>query len=243
MLEIRNLVYSYNNLKPILSIENLEFKHGEKVAIIGKSGSGKSTLLNCLGLISRADKGQILLGGQDVGSFRGLELRALSGKIGIIFQNHNLVSRLSVKQNIIIGAFGNYSFLRNLIGIYPKELLARVTLMIDEIGLSSDKKDPRVDRQLSGGEMQRVAIARLLIQSPEIILADEPTASLDQSNSEMIMNLLVGNSNDRIFIFTTHNVELAKKHATRIIGLKQGEILFDTKNEILNDIKVNELYK
>jgi phosphonate transport system ATP-binding protein len=241
MLEIKKITVSYGKDTPLNSA-SAKFEKGEVVAIIGKSGSGKSTLLNCLGLIAKPAQGQIFLNEMQIDKLTIDELRKTKRKIGIIFQHHNLISRLTVEQNIIIGTFGKFSFLRNILGIYPKQIFAEIKEIMNQVGLDYDLKNRRVDRQLSGGEMQRVAIARVLMQTPDIVLADEPTASLDQYNSEKIMELLIALNKGKTLIFNTHSVELAKKYASRIIGLNNGSIIYDKPTDLLSLSELEKIY-
>ena len=215
-VEIRDLYKSYEDGKiKALNGINLTIAEGEFVSIIGPSGSGKSTLLNMLGALDVADSGSITVAGQDLNSNKKLnEFRAQ--KIGFIFQLHNLIPNVSVRENIEIPMYTQ--------GMTSKDMKNRALKLLDDVGLK-DKAD-MLPNKLSGGERQRVAIARALANEPSIILADEPTGSLDSKTSTKILRQLIDLHKDKnvTLIIVTHDMDVARL-ANRVIEVLDGEII------------------
>ncbi len=215
-VEIKDLYKSYEDGKiKALNGINLTIAEGEFVSIIGPSGSGKSTLLNMLGALDVADSGSITVAGQDLNSGKKLnEFRAQ--KIGFIFQLHNLIPNVSVRENIEIPMYTQ--------GLSSKDMKNRALKLLDDVGLK-DKAD-MLPNKLSGGERQRVAIARALANEPSIILADEPTGSLDSKTSTKILRQLIDLHKDKnvTLIIVTHDMDVARL-ADRVIEVLDGEII------------------
>ena len=216
IVEISNVYKSYENgrIKALNGID-LNIKEGEFVSIIGPSGSGKSTLLNMLGALDVPDSGKITVAGHDLSSSKKLnEFRAQ--KIGFIFQLHNLIPNISVCENIEIPMYTQK--------MSSKEMKSKALKLLDSVGLS-DKADI-MPNKLSGGERQRVAIARALANDPSIILADEPTGSLDSKTSKRILSQLIDLHRDKnvTLIIVTHDMDVARL-ADRIIEVLDGEIV------------------
>ena len=224
-VEIRNLYKSYENgrIKALNGI-NLTIKDGEFVSIIGPSGSGKSTLLNMLGALDVPDSGTINVAGRDLSSSKKLnEFR--SDEIGFIFQLHNLIPNISVVENIEIPMFTQ--------GISSSEMRTRALKLLDDVGLKD--KAGILPNKLSGGERQRVAIARALANEPSIILADEPTGSLDSKTSSRILKQLIDlHESKRVtLIIVTHDMDVAKL-ADRVIEVLDGEIISAGDDSLIN---------
>lgn len=216
MIQVENLQKSYKK-QTVLDISTLEIKEAEFVAIVGASGSGKSTLLNLLSGLDKPTKGNILISGQSIAKFSDRKLSQFRGrKIGFIFQFFYLQPFLTVCQNIEAAAFPGR--LKNTERIKRAESLARVVGLGDKIN--------SFPRQLSGGQIQRVAIARSLINSPEILFADEPTGNLDSENSNQVIDLLqaIQKQTGMTLVVVTHNEQIAAR-ADRIIRLKDGKII------------------
>ncbi|MBE6500801.1 MAG: ABC transporter ATP-binding protein [Methanobrevibacter thaueri] len=228
-VEIKELYKSYENGKiKALNGINLKIENGEFVSIIGPSGSGKSTLLNMLGALDIPDSGNINVAGQDLKSSKKLnEFRA--EKIGFIFQLHNLIPNISVVENIEIPMYTQ--------GLSSKEMRNRALKLLDDVGLSDKAKI--LPNKLSGGERQRVAIARALANEPSIILADEPTGSLDSKTSNKILKLLINLHEDKnvTLIIVTHDMDVAKL-ADRVIEVLDGEIISAGDDSLINS-KIN----
>ena len=198
---------------------NLSFRKNEFVAILGPSGSGKTTLLNIIGGLDRYDSGDLIINGKSTKKFKATEWDSYRNNcVGFIFQSYNLISHISVLENVEMAL--------TLSGYKRKNKREKALEALDKVGLK-DHAHKRPN-QLSGGQMQRVAIARSLVNNPDIILADEPTGALDSTTSVQIMNLIKEIAKDKLVIMVTHNPELAKNYASRIIEFKDGEILSDS---------------
>lgn len=222
MLELKNINKSYktgNFVQHALKNVNLSFRKNEFVAILGPSGSGKTTLLNIIGGLDRYDSGDLIINGKSTKKFKATEWDSYRNNcVGFIFQSYNLISHISVLENVEMAL--------TLSGYKRKNKKEKALEALEKVGLKDHAyKKPN---QLSGGQMQRVAIARSLVNDPDIILADEPTGALDSATSVQIMNLIKEIAKDKLVIMVTHNPELAKDYANRIIEFKDGEILSDS---------------
>jgi phosphonate transport system ATP-binding protein len=226
-LVIRNLVKEYVPGKPVLRGINLTIAAQGITAIIGPSGTGKSTLLRCINRLVEPTQGEIRLNGEDLVPLKGRALCLARRRIGMVFQEYNLVERLSVMENVLSGRLGYVSFWRAWLRRYAEEDIARAFELLEAVGLP-EQATRRADA-LSGGQRQRVGIARALMQRPELLLADEPTSSLDPRTAIEIMDLMTGLSTSaRIpLVVNIHNVDLARRFAQRVIGMAGGEIVFD----------------
>ena len=223
MLELKNINKSYKTgdfVQHALNDVSLKFRKCEFVAILGSSGSGKTTLLNVLGGLDRYDSGDLIINNKSTKKFKSVEWDYYRNNcVGFIFQSYNLISHISVLENVEMALI--------LSGYKKKDRKVKALEALDKVGLKDHAhKKPN---QLSGGQMQRVAIARALVNDPEIILADEPTGALDSVTSVQIMDLIKEISKDKLVIMVTHNRELAEDYATRVIELKDGKILSDSK--------------
>lgn len=223
MLEIKNLTKKYeigSFKQTALNNLSLTFKDNEFVAILGPSGSGKTTLLNMVGGLDRYDSGDILIDGKSTKDFSNHAWDAYRNHaVGFVFQNYNLITHTSVLFNVEVGM--------TLSGVSASERRKRALEVLEKVGLKDHvHKKPN---QLSGGQMQRVAIARALVNDPKIILADEPTGAIDSETSAQIMNLIKEISKDKLVILVTHDEEVAKTYASRIVSLRDGEILDDSR--------------
>jgi phosphonate transport system ATP-binding protein len=200
---------------------------GQFVVLIGPSGAGKSTLLRCLNGLVNPTAGEVLIDGESVTRARGGELRRLRAKIGFVFQQFNLVKRLSVLDNVLIGRLAHVPQIPSLVGWFPSRDRAVVEAVLARVRLG-ELTGRRIDR-LSGGQQQRVAIARALVQEPRVILADEPMASLDPALARTVMDLLSQiNREDRITVLTSlHVMDLALAYGQRVIGLREGRVVYD----------------
>ncbi|MCI8777646.1 MAG: ABC transporter ATP-binding protein/permease [Bacilli bacterium] len=232
MLQIKNVKKSYTTgdfTQHALKGVSLDFRKNEFVAILGPSGSGKTTLLNIIGGLDRYDAGDLIINNKSTKKFKDTEWDAYRNNcIGFIFQSYNLISHISVLENVEMGM--------TLSGVSLSKRKKKALEVLDRVGLREHAhKKPN---QLSGGQMQRVAIARALANDPDIILADEPTGALDSKTSVQIMELITEIAKDKLVIMVTHNPDLAKEYATRIIELKDGELISDS-----NPIKDEEKSK
>ena len=253
ILEIKDLHKTYGDKTRVLRGINLQIEQGEFVCIIGLSGAGKSTLLRCVNRLIEASSGAILVpralseisadGAQvDVLRLNAEELRLLRRKVGMVFQQFNIVKRLLVIENVLSGGLGYQPGLRSVLRIFSREEKRQALTNLDRVGLL-DHAYKRAD-QLSGGEQQRVAIARTLMQQPAIILADEPVASLDPRLSRVVLDILkrVCREDAITALVSLHALELTREYADHIIGLKQGQIFFDGRPRDLTDAIVDSVY-
>ena len=235
-LRIKNLKKKFKDTVAINGI-NLEIEEGKITGIIGRSGSGKSTLLRMINRLVEPTEGTIEFNDKIITDIKGKALRKWRSECAMIFQQFNLVDRLDVLTNVLIGSLGrNYSFL-NLFGYFSKEEKINALRNLNRFELT--EKSLQRSGTLSGGQQQRVAIARALMQKPKILLADEPISSLDPKNSKRVMDdMLKINREDGITIICNlHSLEIAKKYCDRLIGLSEGEVVFDGKpNELTADI-------
>jgi phosphonate transport system ATP-binding protein len=241
-LIIRNLRKEYRAGEAVLRDVSLEIAGRGLTAIIGPSGTGKSTLVRCINRLVEPTAGQILFRGQDLVQLTAPELRAARRRIGMVFQEYNLVERLSVIENVLCGRLGYVAAWRAWLRKFPAADIERAFSLLDAVGLS-DFAYQRAD-QLSGGQRQRVGIARALMQEPDLILADEPTSSLDPKTSVEIMELIARRAGERDIpvIVNMHNVELARRFADRIVGLSKGQVVFDGPPGALNDSHLLQIY-
>ncbi|MBT9147265.1 MAG: Phosphate-import ATP-binding protein PhnC [Syntrophomonadaceae bacterium] len=235
MLKLKEVSKIYGEGIRALDEVDIEIKEGEFVVILGPSGAGKSTLLRCINRIIEPTRGKIFLNGKEVTSLRGHALLKMRQDIGMIFQQFNLVKRLTVLNNVLCGRLGGVSTLRSIFYSFSKEDIQLALECLERVGLK-EYAAKRADT-LSGGEQQRVAIARALAQRPKVILADEPMASLDPRTAKVIMDLLkkINREEKIIVIVNLHVVELAKEYADRIIGLAKGKVVFDGNPSLLDE--------
>jgi phosphonate transport system ATP-binding protein len=230
----------------ISSIREITFDviEGEQVAVLGPSGAGKTTLFRLLNATLRATTGILSFAGERVDRMSGRELRAMRRRIGTIYQQHHLVPSLSVLQNTLCGKLGKWSLphtIRNAFYPHGKEI-EQAMIALEMVGLT-DKHRARAD-ELSGGQQQRLAIARVLMQDPDVILADEPFASLDPALTESVAALLLSRAQDRkrTLIVTLHDVEMALRFFPRVIALREGRIAFDMTPDQVSREVLDELY-
>ena len=241
-LSIKKLSKSYGAGEPVLKDLNLEVAGSGITAIIGSSGAGKSTLLRCINRLIEPDSGTVLLNGTDLTELKGAALRQARRSIGMIFQSFNLLDRLTVMENVLAGRLGYVNFWQAASRRYPQADINRAHELLELVGMQ-DFVNQRASR-LSGGQRQRVGVVRALMQEPSIILADEPTASLDPRTSEQIMELLrdISNRLGLPVIINIHNVDQARTYTDRIVGLRYGRIIFDGLPAELDESALDAIY-
>ena len=241
-LVLRGLTKEYRKGLPVLNGIDLVLPGSGLTAIIGPSGTGKSTLIRCINRLVQPTSGEILFHGQDLAKLSGRPLRNARRRIGMVFQEYNLVERLTVMENLLCGRLGYVSAWRAWLRKFPPEDIARAFDLLDAVGLP-DFATRRADA-LSGGQRQRVGIARAIMQEPEIILADEPTSSLDPKTSVEIMEILGKFAAERGIpvIVNIHNVELARRFAARIVGMSGGLVVYDGLPQQLTDAHLKQIY-
>lgn len=242
MIEFNHVSKVYPEGTKGLDDVSLQIKDGEFVCIIGLSGAGKSTLLRTINKMHDISSGVLTVNGVNVSECEGKSLRELRRSIGMIFQSFNLVSRVSVYKNVLSGRIGYHNFWEVLFGIYSKRDKMLALKNLELMGIL-DKAYDRADK-LSGGQQQRVALARALTQEPKIILADEPTASLDPLTSMQVMDDFkkINEEFGITIIANMHHVDLSKKYATRILGIRKGKVVFDGKPSELTDEALKTIY-
>ena len=227
MIDFQDVSKVYPNGTRGLNHINLQIEQGEFLAIIGLSGAGKSTLIRTINRMIDITEGHLIVDDVDVMSLKGADMRRFRRKIGMIFQSFNLVSRSTVIKNVMMSDVPDMPWYKTLFGIYSKEQKIRALEALDKVNIL-DKAFSRCD-ELSGGQMQRVALARTLNQNPSIILADEPVASLDPIIADVVMSDFARINRDLniSILINIHHVDLALKYATRVIGIRAGEIVYD----------------
>ncbi|MDQ2913733.1 MAG: phosphonate ABC transporter ATP-binding protein [Chloroflexota bacterium] len=239
---MRDLVKVYPRGARALDGISLDIKKGEFVVLIGLSGSGKSTLLRCINGLVAPTSGHVIFGGADVTLAKGRELRHIRRRIGMIFQQFNLVKRSSVFANVLAGRLGYRSTWRTIVSRPSREDVGLAFENLERVGIL-EKAYARADA-LSGGQQQRVGIARALMQQPELMLADEPVASLDPATSHSVMKYLEEiNKNDGITVICSlHFLSLARRYGTRVVALKGGKVAFDGKPGDIDEQRFKEIY-
>ncbi len=242
LLELKNVTKDYQGTVPALDDVSFSVDEGEFVSIIGSSGAGKTTLLRCINRMVEMTSGEISFGGVVVSRLGKKDLREVRTKIGMIFQHFNLVDRMSVIENVLHGRLGYKSTLAGVIGRYTREEKWQALRIIQMLGLDQQVYQ-RCD-SLSGGQKQRVGIARALMQSPKLILCDEPIASLDPASAKTIMDHLRSISKDIgiTLVVNLHQVDVALKYSDRIIGLNRGAVVFDGPPGELTSQRSAEIY-
>jgi len=242
MLQIRNLTKIYEG--GVLALDGVSFdvQDGEFLAVIGLSGSGKSTLLRCINRLIDPTSGQIIWKGEDITTANQEELRRIRRKIGMIFQHFNLVHRSSVLTNVLSGRLGYVNPVWSLINRFSKTDNEKAYKQMSRVGIV-DKGRQRAD-ELSGGQQQRVGIARAMMQDPEIILADEPVASLDPVLAHSIMQYLeqINQEDGVMIICSLHFLDLVHRYADRVVALNEGKVVFQGLPKEIDDAKFKEIY-
>jgi phosphonate transport system ATP-binding protein len=239
-IELNQITKTYER-KIALSSLSFRIKTGEKIALIGPSGAGKTTLLNILASIVSPDRGSIHLDSVPLSDFADQKIRAK--KIGVIRQQFDLVGQLPVIHNVLAGRLADWGVVKSILSLLIPQDKEIALDALERVGLS--EKIYERTANLSGGEQQRVALARLLVQKPKIILADEPVASLDPARAEDILELLttIAREEGQTLIASLHSVEYAKKYFDRIIALKAGEVYFDLPADSVTEVDLTSLYK
>ncbi len=242
MIEVSNLSKVFPDGTKALSDVNVSVPDGDFIAVIGLSGAGKSTFLRCLNRLVEPSAGSITVGSRDVARLRGRQLQHYRRTVGFIFQQFNLVQRLSVLDNVLSGRLGYHPTWRGLLALYTEVDRELAMSAIREVGLSG-KEDARVD-QLSGGQQQRVAIARAMAQEPQLILADEPMASLDPRLSDVILGILRNYNETKgvTVLVNIHVLDLAKRYAKRVLAFNKGKLVFDGPVSSLDDDLETRIY-
>ncbi len=243
MIQFKNVGKTYPNGVEALKNVSLEIKQGEFVAVIGLSGAGKSTLVKLVNKMHEVTSGELIVNDIVVGaSLKGKELRRFRRKIGMVFQSFNLIGRTTVIKNVLAARVADMSLLQSFLGLYTKEDRLIALEALDKVGIL-EKAYMRAD-QLSGGQQQRVALARTIAQNPDIILADEPVASLDPITANQVMKDFerINKELNITVVANMHHVDMALKYARRVIGIRGGEIIFDGPSSQVNEALLKDIY-
>ena len=243
ILEVRGLKKTYRSAEGP-AVEDISFSvaEGETIGIIGPSGAGKSTLLRCINRLVIPSEGHVFIEGEEITGASTAKVRSLRRRVGMVFQHHNLVARLTVMQNVMHGRLGYMSTLDGVLGRYTEEDKHRALGILEQTGLS-DLLYHRAG-ELSGGQRQRVGIVRALMQEPSLLLCDEPIASLDPASAQVVMELICDVSRKRNIacIVNLHQVEVACKYMDRIIGMYKGKIVYDGPASLLTEAIIEKIY-
>jgi phosphonate transport system ATP-binding protein len=242
MLQLDHLTKVFPNGTRAVDDISVEVADGEFVVVIGLSGSGKSTLMRCINRLVEPTAGRVLLNGADITAASPAELRHHRRRIGMIFQQFNLIRRADVLTNVLTGSLGTTSTLRSMIGRWPASATRAAMENLERVGIA-DKAHQRADT-LSGGQQQRVAIARALMQRPRLLLADEPVASLDPATSHSVMKYLeqINREDGITVICNLHFLSLARRYAGRVLALKAGQLVLDCGPREIDAERFRQIY-
>ncbi len=243
MIEFTNVDKVYPGGYKALSNINLTIEDGEFVAIIGRSGAGKSTFIRTINKMHDISQGQLKVNGVDVSQLKGRELRAFRRNIGMIFQHFNLVDRISALNNVLTSFVPDLNPAQIIFGLYTEEMKLRSLEALDSVDIL-DKTFTRTD-QLSGGQKQRVALARTIVQHPQIILADEPIASLDPVTAKQVMTYFkdLNKKQNMTILLNIHDVEMGLAYASKVLGIKDGQVVFYDDPQKVTPQVLNEIYE
>lgn len=243
-IEVNDVHKSFGDLHVLRGIE-LAIPRGECVILLGANGSGKSTLIRCLNGLARPDAGSVRINGEALTGAGLRRLRRLRRQIGVVFQHFNLVPNVSALQNVLYGALGQQrgGLLRTLPAFAPNQLREQAMACLDRVGMADYAASDC--RNLSGGQQQRVAIARTLLQNPEVLIADEPVASLDPRAGRAVMDLLIEIVRERgmTVLCSLHQLELASEYGDRVVGMKAGRVELDGARQAIGRASMTGLYE
>lgn len=241
LLSVQNVTRIFGQAK---AVDNacFEIERPMMIGIIGASGAGKSTLLRMINRLTDASSGQMLFEGRDILTLKGGEKRAWQSQCAMIFQQFNLVPRIDVVSNVLHGLLNRRGMAATVFNLWPREDISRAVSILDRLGIA--EQAAKRAEALSGGQQQRVAIARALMQDPKIILADEPIASLDPMNAQIVMRALrqIHEEDGRSVIANLHTLDTARRYCDRVIGMRQGRIVFDGPPALLTPAAARDIY-
>ena len=241
MLNVKNVTRVFGQKR---AVDNMSFSIDKSafIGIIGRSGAGKSTFLRMMNRLTDASSGELLFEGRNVLALKGAEMRAWQGQCAMIFQQFNLVPRMDVASNVLHGKLSQHSTLAAMFNMWSKAEIYRALEILDRLGIA--EQAPKRAEALSGGQQQRVAIARALMQDPKVILADEPIASLDPMNAQLVMDTLrrIHDEDGRMVIANLHTLDTARRYCDRVIGMRDGRIVFDGTPDQLTTGVARDIY-
>ncbi|WP_300587545.1 phosphonate ABC transporter ATP-binding protein [Marivita sp.] len=241
MLELKALTKRFGD-KTAVDAATFTVEKPMMIGIIGRSGAGKSTLLRMLNRLSDSTSGEIVFEGREITSLKGAAKREWQSHCAMIFQQFNLVPRMDVVSNVLHGTLNRRSTFATMFNLYPQEDIHKAIEILDRLGIA--EQAPKRAEALSGGQQQRVAIARALMQDPSIILADEPIASLDPMNAQIVMDALrrIHEEDGRMVIANLHTLDTARRYCDRVIGMRDGRIVFDGRPDQLTTGVARDIY-
>ncbi|MFQ1699893.1 phosphonate ABC transporter ATP-binding protein [Loktanella agnita] len=241
MLHITELTKTFNG-KTAVNKVSFDVKQPKMIGVIGRSGAGKSTLLRMLNCLTTASTGTISFNGEDVTGLRGAARRQWQSRCAMIFQQFNLVPRMDVVSNVLHGTLNRRATWATMFNLYPQDDIHKAIEILDRLGIA--EQAPKRAEALSGGQQQRVAIARALMQDPDIILADEPIASLDPMNAQIVMDALrrIHEEDGRMVIANLHTLDTARRYCDRVIGMRDGRVVFDGTPDQLTTGVARDIY-
>ncbi len=242
MLQLQNLSKSYGGNEYALKQVSFTLEKGQVVSLIGPSGAGKSTLIRCVNRMIEPSAGKVVLNGDNITEIPKSKLRNVRRRMGMIFQEYALIDRLTVMENVLSGRLGYVGFWRSTFRKFGIDMEQNALALLETVGLSGIE-NKRADA-LSGGQKQRVGIARALIQDPDILLVDEPTASLDPKTARQVMRLIreLCIENELAAIINIHDVALAQQFVERVIGLRDGQVVYDGPPDDLTPDVLTQIY-
>jgi len=241
MLRIEQLTKRFGDKKAVDSA-SFTIDQPAMVGVIGRSGAGKSTLLRMINRLADASEGRIVFDGQDVTHLKGADKRQWQSRCAMIFQQFNLVPRMDVVSNVLHGTLNRRSTFATMFNLFPQDDIHKAIEILDRLGIA--EQAPKRAEALSGGQQQRVAIARALMQDPAMILADEPIASLDPMNAQIVMDALrrIHEEDGRMVIANLHTLDTARRYCDRVIGMRDGRIVFDGTPDQLTTGVARDIY-
>jgi len=241
LLQVKNVTRMFGQ-KAAVDNANFVVEKSAFVGIIGRSGAGKSTFLRMMNRLTDATSGEIVFDGRNVLALQGAAKRAWQGQCAMIFQQFNLVPRMDVASNVLHGILNRRSTLSTVFNLWPQADIVRALTILDRLGIA--EQAPKRAEALSGGQQQRVAIARALMQDPRVILADEPIASLDPMNAQVVMDTLrrIHDEDGRMVIANLHTLDTARRYCDRVIGMRDGRIVFDGSPDQLTTGAARDIY-
>lgn len=241
MFEVSDLTKTFGSKSAVDKV-NFTVERPAMIGIIGRSGAGKSTLLRTINRLTDPSSGAVLFEGEDVTSLKGKDKRAWQARCAMIFQQFNLVPRMDVVSNVLHGTLNKRSTLATMFNLYPEADIHEAIEILDRLGIS--EQAPKRAEALSGGQQQRVAIARALMQDPAIILADEPIASLDPMNAQIVMDALrrIHEEDGRMVICNLHTLDTARRYCDRVVGMRDGRVVFDGTPDQLTTGAARDIY-
>ncbi|CUI75498.1 phosphonate ABC transporter ATP-binding protein [Cognatishimia activa] len=241
MLTVTNLTKRFGS-KAAVDNANFDVNEPAMIGIIGRSGAGKSTMLRMMNRLADASEGSIVFEGEDITALKGAAKRAWQSRCAMIFQQFNLVPRMDVVSNVLHGTLNRRSTVATMFNLYPEDDIHKAIEILDRLGIADQA--PKRAEALSGGQQQRVAIARAVMQDPQIILADEPIASLDPMNAQIVMEALrrIHEEDGRMVIANLHTLDTARRYCDRVIGMRDGRIVFDGTPDQLTTGAARDIY-